>query len=132
MSGARFEDWPERLFDYLESVRSKPFKYGENDCCLFVANAVEAMTGIDPAEEFRGYDEDGAKEILSRFGGLEGLAEYVCEKSGFPEVPVSMAQRGDVVLAKDMLGICLGRRVAAPGKSGVVYLPRTFDRAWRV
>src|SRR5690606_22592569 len=72
------------------------------------------------------------KEILSRFGGIEGLAEYVCEKSGFAEVPVSMAQRGDVVLIKDMLGICLGRRVAAPGKEGVVYLPRQFDRAWRV
>ena len=41
----RLRDWPERLDALLRSRASVPFEWGRNDCCTFVADAIEAMTG---------------------------------------------------------------------------------------
>ena len=50
----RRADWRPRLTEYLARVAGARFRPGQHDCALFAAGAVEAMTGHDPAAEWRG------------------------------------------------------------------------------
>jgi len=50
----RLPDWRPRLVSFVNSVRARPFAYGTHDCALFAAGAVEAMTGVDLAKDWRG------------------------------------------------------------------------------
>lgn len=100
-----------------------PFKWASNDCALFAADAVNAITGDDPAAEYRGYsDEREALRIIKEAGGLRALVDL-------PEKPIGFAQRGDVVLAliegRETLGVCIGGEYAAPGVDGLVFRPMT-------
>ncbi|MFT1618372.1 DUF6950 family protein, partial [Enterobacter kobei] len=89
-------DWHNRLIAVIRAAEKRPFLWGEHDCCLFAADCAEAMTGENFADGWRGtYDsETGAKKALLRGGGsLEKvLAKYL------DEVPVKMAQRGDIAV----------------------------------
>lgn len=110
----RYDDWPSRLSSYLESRRHTQFAYGSHDCCLFVADAIEAMTGVDVAAHFR-------DQYHSRFGALRRLRErsvrptvdviagQVFGAYGLPEIQAAYAQRGDVLaLSLDREGVVLG------------------------
>ncbi len=48
-SPRRRPDWPARLRTIIEAARERPFSWGQHDCCLFASDAIEAMTGVDPA-----------------------------------------------------------------------------------
>ena len=117
----RLPDWPERLADFVRARRKMPFAYGANDCALFAADAVHAMTGVDPAAEYRGYsDEREALRIIKDADGMRGLVSL-------PEKPAGMAQRGDVVIVliegRETFGVCVGENYAAPGVDGLVIRP---------
>lgn len=117
----RHHDWPERLADFVRARRKTPFAWGANDCALFAADAVHAITGVDPAAECRGYsDEREALRIIKDAGGMRGLVSL-------PEKPVGMAQRGDVVIAlidgRETFGVCVGENYAAPGVDRLVVRP---------
>lgn len=144
---ARFQDWPFRLESFITERRDRPFKWGEQDCALFCADAVLAMTGYDFAEPYRG-QYDTAKGAVSLAGEIEdrndpfGLVR-ILEATGLPEIRPSFAQRGDVLLidsdkecsrvGRQHLGVCIGAVAAAAGKAGLVMVPRRFwRRAWRV
>ena len=142
----RKEDWPELLAEFLESRRVQTFAWGENDCALFVCDAVLAMTGTDIAEAFRGrYSTSvGAMRAMVEAGthrGLVGVAEAVTAEFEMQEVPVLMAQRGDVVLfdvseeAGPALGVVglHGHTAVSVGPDGAVNIPvAQCRRAWRV
>jgi hypothetical protein len=109
----RADAWPELLDAFIESRKLHAFAWGEHDCCLFAADAVLAMTGVDLAADFRGkyHDAKGALEMLDGAaqvpgegslgnklsGGVEGLAERIALLHEIKEVSVAYAQRGDVV-----------------------------------
>ena len=129
----RRHDWPERLADFMDSVRDEPFSWGEHDCCQFAAKAVEAITGENPAARWVYDSSQGAKELLDANGGVEGL---VTQALGAPVHPSRM-QRGDVVLADldngPTAGVCTGNAIAFPASVGVLFLQRSLARlAWRV
>ncbi len=131
---ARLIDWPERLAAFVESRRDAPFSWGGNDCCLFAADAVQAMTGTDPAADVRGsYDTTlAAAHLLGELGGVEAIA---AARFG-SEVPVALAGRGDIVAIDAgqgiSLGVCLGAQVAVPAADGLAFLPLAqASRAWR-
>lgn len=143
---SRREDWPAALAAaYAEDRR---FAWGRSDCCLFAADLVAAMTGADPAAALRGRYEDvkGARRVLKRHGGsLERLAEDFAARHGWPELPVTLAQRGDLALVElppsserigdwaEALGIVMGARVAVMGRSGPLQIQLACARrAWRV
>ena len=48
------EKRPEILNQHIDAARGKPFKRGSHDCCMWAADVVVALTGIDYAEDFRG------------------------------------------------------------------------------
>ena len=138
----RFQDWPRRLSDFIETRREQGFAWGANDCCLFACDAIFAQTGIDPAAPvFRGkYDNAlAAHRLLAEHGGVERIAERTTEAHGFPELPtVNLAQRGDLVLVDAptggaALGVCLGALAAFPGPLELSLIPTGLcRRAWRV
>lgn len=67
----RLRDWPERLDALLRSRAARPFEWGRNDCCTFVADAIEAMTGRDVMESVRGYSTAlQAQRLAHERGGL--------------------------------------------------------------
>jgi hypothetical protein len=103
----RFQDWQSRLDAILRETAARELEYGQLDCCMFSANVVLAITGHDPAHDLRGrYDSERAAYALmkDKFGGyIEKTVAALAKRSGFEEIPVLMAQRGDVVLVHSSL-----------------------------
>jgi len=135
---ARFEDWPSRLFALVEARKQTPFAWGSHDCCLFACDAVQAMTGTDPAAPLRGYEsKEEAEALIAEYGTLEDLVADRCREMNFAEQTPAKAQRGDLALFDNAgapaLGVCLGAEVAFPGRDGLVFHPvGNCRRSWRV
>ena len=110
-----------------------PFAWGENDCCTFACDAVQAMTGQDPAHGLRSHRTAlEAAEVLRDGGGVAGLAEA---RLG-AEIPPRLAAVGDIGLAqldgRDTLLVCGGTMWVGPGADGLVNVPGSaIVRAWR-
>lgn len=135
----RLENWPALLDAFIEARRERSFAWGTQDCCMFAADAVREITGLDPAAEFRGrYDSAlGAIRLLWDRGGVEGVVVAAAKAHGFAEISPAFARRGDLVLGDfghDVAaGICLGAHVAFPGPNGLTPVPLSLThRAFRV
>lgn len=127
----------------LERVKA-PHVYGQNDCCLFAADGVKAMTGVDIAEDFRGYTTEQAAlaKIVKVTGGstVEDAAVYCAQKYGLPELQYPlMAQGGDLVLIQEADGFKMGlihlsgTCAVVPGELELRRIPLTaIKRAWRI
>lgn len=133
-----------------------PFAWGTNDCAIFAADAVKAITGADIAEDFRGqyHDEAGAFELIAAVTGagsnpanaVGGAAAWCAAKAGLVEwlgkdgkPAPKLAQRGDLVVIQDtgrlIAGVVhlSGRHVVSVGEEGLKRLSITdVVRAWRV
>ena len=123
------------LIEFLQSRRDQPFVWGENDCCLFVADGIKVFTGIDHASEFRGQysSELGAAKALKRLGAGD-LTSTLTAKFGSP-IPPLHAMRGDIALidvnGATNVGLVFGA-VYCPGENGLVEQPLSFAQcAWR-
>jgi hypothetical protein len=129
---ARRPDWRPRLVAYLEGVRAQPFAFGQHDCALFAAGAVEAMTGVDLAEGYRGrYDSLKAGLKLVRGGHLALL------RQSFDPIPPAFAGVGDLALIGEVgfpaFGIFEGQHVLVLREEGLGLMPRAAaTQAYRV
>lgn len=100
----RVKGWEGRLAAAFEAAGERDFAYGRFDCLLFVAECVEATTGVDLAAELRGSYEgrEGALEVLRGLARLpqadmdRALEGTVTRFLGQPVAP-GFARRGDVV-----------------------------------
>lgn len=135
----RHSDWAKRLREFEESRSATPFAWGTNDCCLFAADAVEAMTGFDIAADYRGYTtEQQALTKITMFGTLESMIESIARRFHLSEVKPQQAKRGDVALCfgNGKYALCvLGTDCYPRGSSerGIVAFPRGWmRRAWSV
>lgn len=112
---------------------------------IFGLETTRAMTGRDlsiPVAE--GYaTRVEADEVLRRHAGgdLEYAVQDFCARHAMPEIPVTRAGRGDLVIYDiesrrgpvKNLGVCMGATIAAPSRAGLAHLPLTVARrAWRV
>ena len=117
----RYDDWPIRLDEVVKEKEQVPFKWGTHDCCLFAADVVATITGIDAAERFRGKykTEKGAYRILKKLTGYTELDKALREVMAWydfkPKAPMK-AQRGDFVVIYTELGPTL----AVVGPSGLI------------
>lgn len=137
----RLPDWPERLDAVIESARHRPFIWGQHDCCLFVADAVAAITGVDFASDWRDQYGDviDARQLIRKCGfrSFTDLVSVLCQASGWPEITPARAGRGDVCIlildSTEHLCLCTGAHLAVPGDQGLVFYPRSLaQRAWRI
>lgn len=139
----RIDGWEQRLADLIVSAQTRAFQYGTWDCCRFAADAIKALTGIDPyAEEFQGQrpGEADCFSAIDQAGGILPLAQRIANRCGFAKVRPVQAQRGDVVLGKiddrPTLGVCVGSRVVfamlPKGLQALSVRDPRLVRAWRI
>lgn len=125
-----------RLRALLDSRRRAAFAWGVHDCCLFAADVVQALLGVDPALIIRHTygNREQAGRLLAGLGGLEQMATSVL---GAPLRAPLLACMGDVGLLRDgereLLGVCTGETWTVPAARGLGLLPLESARvAWRV
>lgn len=131
----RLSDWQLRFSEFAQARASVPFAWGSNDCCLFAADAVLAISGQDFAGDARGSYADAmtALRVMLERGGLRAIATAAL---GEPIAPV-LATVGDVVLleneGRELLAICNGTSALGPGEHGIAVLGMDAAlAAWRV
>jgi len=131
----RFPDWPERLQRAINERRALPHAWGSNDCALFAADLVAAITGQDFGVMFRGRysDEAGARAMMAAHGwaDLAALADHCLPRR--EERP----RRGDVALQGGRFGPFLGiiwqRGVIGPGPNhAIIWPPKGIIGLWGV
>ncbi len=132
----RHTDWQARLIAFIDQCKRTPFSYGKNDCALFAAGAVKAMTGADPAKGFRGkYSTfSGGLKLLSKHGHKDHIAMTA---SMLTEIPVAQAQAGDIAVVPgedgDALGVVQGEWIYILTVQGLALLDLLrAKRAFRV
>lgn len=131
----RLPDWQARFAALCEARRTAPFAWGTHDCCLWAADAVQALTGRDFAASYRGRYDDakGAADLLVHDGGVGAIASAAL---GAP-VPVALAAVGDVVLVQQggrkALAVCNSSVALAVGPHGLVPVGmESALAAWKV
>ena len=140
----RLIDWQARLVSYLADCRTRPFAYGAHDCALFAAGAVQAMTGLDTAADWRGRytTHRGGLRVLRRAGFRDHIAVVAAQ---FPEIPLAQALPGDLAAIGTVdeavpgpalapaLGVMQGEAIYVLGPGGLGLMPRSAaTRAFRV
>lgn len=92
----RVHDWVMRVDDVLRQHAGAPMDWGVSDCCLFVCDVVQAVTGDDKAKDLRGKYKSplGAEKVLARLGGLR----EACNARFGDQIAPGLAQTGDVGL----------------------------------
>ncbi|CAB4194509.1 hypothetical protein UFOVP1254_95 [uncultured Caudovirales phage] len=127
-------DWQIWFAEFCRQRETVPFAWGTNDCVLFAADCVLAMTGVDHAAQFRGYTSaTHAARLIKKLGGLEAI---VTRALGQP-IDLNKVTAGDVVLVNiesgNALGIYSGNACLGPGKDGIMAVGRTqIIAAWKV
>ena len=135
--GPRLADWSARLSDYVTRCANTPYALGHHDCALFAAGAVEAVTGVDPAAQWRG-------RYSTKAGGLRalaraGYADHIVATAGIlPEIAPAFAAVGDIACVADpdtgqpVLGLVQGEMIYVLREDGLGLLPRgAMTRAFR-
>ena len=128
----RINSWEDALVNYITIKRNEPFEYGVNDCCLFAAGAVEAITIQDPMPEFRGqYDSlKTSLKVIKEIGA--GTLEATMDAK-FPEIEMGHAQRGDLAFFNDSVGVVMGGFAYFVSDDGLERIPRDmWDKCWSV
>ena len=138
----RLDDWIGRFDRLIEAGRDRPFEWGKWDCCLFVADAILAVTGLDLANGLR-LQYSSLREarwlLRARYGSssIEKSVATLFFRAGFPQSAPGLAQRGDPVMARQgrdfQIGVIglNGSVVINSETKGLVRLPRSLvTRAW--
>jgi len=142
----RKDCWDTQHFDdFLLARETMEFAWGTNDCALFAADAVEAITGVDIAEDFRGKYTTEKKAFaliakLTKGTTVADAASYCAAKHELVEYEYPlMAKRGDLVVVEDdsrlIAGVVhlSGRHVVAVGEGGLKRVPLTaIKKAWTI
>lgn len=122
-------DWPERLAQALAEAQSRTFSEVDY-CVLFAADCIEAMTGEDPAADYRGLSLEDAQEKFK----AEDTTTYRRLTQIFGKaIPLAFARRGDLIVRTKpefALGICDGQHTAfLSSEGGLAFLP-TLSLRW--
>ncbi len=140
----RFVNWESLLDNFFLANRERAFLYGRWDCCLFAADAIQVMTGVDVATKFRGR-YDSANTAIRRIREYCGhrsvarIAEKLAQEHSMEQAAPGLARRGDMIVVKRprdySIGILAlnGAQIVIPGKKELLRIPLSFAvTAWRV
>ena len=133
----RRPDWQARLTAYLSQCAREPYQLGQHDCALFAAGAVEAVTGVDPAAQWRGRYQTKAQGLLAlkRAGHSDLIAATA---AALPEIAPAFAAPGDIACVDDpvtglpALGVVQGELIYVLREDGLGLVARAMmQRAFR-
>ncbi len=127
----RTDGWEARLREVLTGARTKAFNWGEYDCASLAAEAIQALTGQDLFEEYRGSYSTGreAYRRVAQIGGVTALPGH----HGLMTIALPHAGRGDIILFERSLGVCDGFFSFFREESGLLRKPTlNCNKAWRV
>ena len=140
----RLPGWQGALDGFLTAHRETRFEYGAWDCCLFACDAIQVMTGVDVAVQFRGryHSRTEALRAIRDYAGspsVRAAAGRVTEAYAMPQVDILRARRGDVMLIRRPRDYSLGI-VALNGTDVITVTPQGLQRigllnavcGWRV
>lgn len=130
----RHPQWATRLPETLRAAMSRPFSWGEHDCCLFAADCAIAVCGVDIAEKVRGRyktKSDALRVLKTEFGDLEtGLSSF------FTKIEPDNAARGDIVMFNGdegkTLGVLWAKKIWSVTEDGAMPVNHKPIKAWRV
>lgn len=129
----RLQDWDRRLALVTEKHLRLPGEWGASDCLMTAMDAVEAVTGKDPAAKVRGTysTEQGAAKLLRR-RKAETVEQMLARL--FPVLPSAfMALRGDLAVIERngvlSAGYVCEYGVAVKTETGLAFVPVTAIRS---
>jgi hypothetical protein len=125
------------LYQYIESVRFTPFKWGTHDCYQFTSKAIEVQTGRGLPTVFPYSTPKGALRQFKTFyreAHLSSPEAYL--DATYIRLPKGVTSpSGGLVLRvyddpsfKYIFGICLDGRVVFPGANGLEFTDIDFDK----
>lgn len=130
---------PLMLQAFLDRATRTPFAYGEDDCCLWLADWLVWLGWPDPAADLRGRyrtalgcarvlrREGGVLAVVGRCAAVAGLARTDAPVAGDVGVVRAQTDRGETLVG----ALCVGRRWAMRGEGLVVALAPPIA-AWSV
>ena len=129
----RKPDWENELNKYLNTLNKKVFQFGKYDCCIFVADAMLAITGIDHMAEYRNkYTTLDEGNSLLQTVGKRSLYRTLTAKFGKAQKGV-YGKKGDVAYHEDCCGLVIGRYAMFIGEKGQVIIPiKSVQRIFKV
>lgn len=126
----RLTDWEQRGAEWLCQAQDRPLDWRHAHCAFLAADAAFAVTGQDPAADWRGRTAAAMRAQSAK--GIFALVPY-------DEIAPSRAQRYDVVgfnsAHGEALGVCIGREAlayVADGEPPQRVAMSDAVRAWRV
>ena len=140
----RHDHWPRLLSEAIQAAAQTPWSWATDNCALFTADCVLAMTGTDIAKGYRGRYKTarGWNRIIK--GDVEIIAVKICEAHAMKEIDPAYAQRGDIVIFLSQGEKCVGvvsdnaamvaAKIEVPEPPYVALIPRRdagVSRAWR-
>lgn len=132
IAAQRIENWPTRLDAAITAARAKAFDWKTNHCGIFVADCVEAVTGVRIHAGI-------AKQYPTKRAvtAARALRQAACTHLDTVEIAPGFAQRGDVVLVEvdgvQAMGVCVGRQAACLAPDGLALVDMGAALcAWRV
>lgn len=97
---ARLSGWEKRLNAVVAAHQALPGDWGVSDCFIIPDDAVEAVTGEKMYPDARGYKTEAGAAKQLRKRGFDNVRQAFAAK--LDEIPVAMAQRGDIgVIERD-------------------------------
>jgi len=136
----KLPQWEIRLFDFISSNKDKPFKWGKWDCCIFVIEAVRAMTETEIIKPSWNNKLEALFFIKENGKTINSATTKFLKKSGLKTIDKNFITAGDVVLLKDIhnnneqiMGICTGNLIACVSEEGISYREnQSAVKVWRI
>lgn len=130
---ARLPDWQTRMAALVEARLALPFEWGSRDCCLWAADVVHAVTGVDFGAAYRGTYAT-QQEAGAVFVRMRGIARICTSLLGEP-IDKEMAQPGDIGLTEEKdspaLVAYVGGAWMGQGPDGLVPIhPESIATVW--
>jgi N-methylhydantoinase B/oxoprolinase/acetone carboxylase alpha subunit len=115
----RYEDWPERMEAALQRWAAVPFIRDRTDCVEYAIDMIFTITGerfVNPAHGEYWDERSASRSILKRGANLREVVSLYLGDT----IAVAFAQRGDIVLDGNNLGVCIGAEVLFRSETGLM------------
>lgn len=113
----------------ISSWKRRDFKYGDSDCCSFIAHVTSELTGRDYRRFITYASESEAYGIIDAHGGFEALMDSVFGEPCDPDQGSPCMV--DIPISGKLMGIKYQDKVVCVTSKGLAQIPeRYIIRGW--